>query len=109
MALSGHQLPLDLAKRIPAVQRVRPVVPPKLTTGVRLKRDSEVHHMHRLMQIASPLRSAKRVRLQGAYSGIWQAGHMPKNALKSWCRDYEQSHELHAGYTRPASCRLTTP
>jgi transposase-like protein len=33
---------------------------------------------------------------------IRQLGYPTKNALKTWYREYEQSHELRAGYTRPA-------
>jgi len=33
---------------------------------------------------------------------IRQLGYPTKNALKIWYREYEQSHELRAGYTRPA-------
>lgn len=33
---------------------------------------------------------------------IQQLGYPTKNALKTWYREYQQSHELRAGYTRPA-------
>lgn len=33
---------------------------------------------------------------------IRQLGYPTKNALKTWYREYEQSHELRAGYRRPA-------
>ncbi len=33
---------------------------------------------------------------------IRQLGYPTKSALKTWYRQYEQCHELRAGYTRPA-------
>ncbi len=32
---------------------------------------------------------------------IGQLGYPTKNALKSWYREYEQDHDVRAGYARP--------
>ena len=51
----------------------------------------------RLRAVQLYIKLGKRIGLT-----IRQLGYPTKNALKTWYREFEQSHELRAGYTRPA-------
>ncbi|QNP48577.1 IS3 family transposase [Diaphorobacter aerolatus] len=54
-------------------------------------------HEDRLRAVRLYVKLGRRIGLT-----IRQLGYPTKNALKTWYREYEQSHELRAGYTRPA-------
>jgi len=91
--------------RAAAAQRGRPVVPPPRTTGVCFKRDSEVPHMHRVMQITSPLRSAQLVRLHGSYSGIACTSPGLNHLLfwayaRAWAASFAQSTSARLSFAR---------
>ena len=52
-------------------------------------------HEDRLRAVQLYVKLGKRIGLT-----IRQLGYPTKNALKAWYREYEQSHELRAGYRR---------